>query len=208
MTIMNISKMILAAFFCVLPLLAYTAPQFDVKQSTIPTEERRQQAILGVREFRCSYTLPNAPEYLQVIVESYKFGRLSRRYRAAHAGNFGRTNGTVSLAWLPKQREMVTIIENGEVYSPFSKRLLIDRSEFDDVFDGNHGFKVVEEREGMIPLMGISGQRGNKIGSGFRTPEEFLEVCKRANAKFCWIVYLHIDDKDNSGGHPRFEDGR
>jgi hypothetical protein len=210
----KLSRMKHSLTFCAAISLFMTAAihaddSYSVKEATISRDEKRQQAILGVREFRCSYSLPSSPEYVQVIVEDFVLGEMRHRYRSQLALNNGQKTGSVSLAWLAKEREMVTLVDTGHPFSPFAKRQLIDTEDFDEPMD-IWFFSKCQKNQGMIPLFGICGQRSLKMGSiagQFEAPQEFVAACNSARSRFSWVVYLYVQG-DNIGGWPVFDDGK
>jgi len=206
MRIINSALLIVLLFSLVTEVLR-AEDTYSVEQVPIPRDEQRQQALLGLREFRYAYSLPNDPENVQVIVECYSFGRLRHRYRGVLAPNFRNHSGIVSVGWISRDRELITVVDNELPYSPVSRRQLVDKADFDEPME-SFSFLQHTKKEGMIPLFGVCGQRGLKVGAqAYETPQDFIQACGKAKAQFCWVVYLHVDS-NNQGGSPRFSDGK
>jgi hypothetical protein len=184
----------------------------------VPPDEAHALALTGVREFSCSYqVLPppllrqnppgsefNYQQDLQLFAELYEGTSCVGRYRLASSVNaFNGLNlplkGALSFGWNSRSHELVSVIDNGQFYSPWSASAI-----FKDFSCRDHSFfenSAPEKRQRMTsegpdfeiyPVVGICGDRRLKMQkTGFANAASFLKACQNAGAANAVVIYLY-----------------
>jgi hypothetical protein len=189
----------------------------------VPPDEARILALAGIREARCDYEIhldsksfsPTSPGHYQndfeLFAELYHGTTRIGRYRLPFAVN-GFTDpsvplkGIFSFGWSEEKHELTAVIDNGQIYSPWSASVVLqDFSYFDyHFFEDSAPEKRRDDYGGdemnVYPVVGICGYRDHKMN--FERDQDataFLGSCERAGAQHAIIVYLY---KENNGGVP------
>ena len=191
----------------------------------VPSDEARILALTGVREFRCDYEVMPSPSLqqniqgsqfnyqqdLQLFAELYQGTTCVGRYRLAFSVNaFHDLNtplkGILSFGWNHEKHELISVIDNEQLYTPWTATLvLMDFSYVDYFFFEN---STPEKRSSrydsgefeVYPVVGICGDRNFKINYSAETDAaSFLKDCEHSRAKNAIVIYLY---KSSGGGPP------
>jgi hypothetical protein len=206
-----------------------SAPAFsdDVdhfRQFKIPPDEARILALTGVREFRCDYEVmpslsafkllgseSNHQENHDLFAEFYEGTTCVGRYHLAVSVNAFHDlklplKGILSFGWNQKKHELISVIDNEQLYSPWTASLVLkDFSYCDHFFFENSTPEKRHSDSGtadfnIYPVVGVCGDRTFKMNeSGFTDVASFLKTCEHAHAKNAVVVYLY---KSSMGEEP------
>ncbi|MFD0893130.1 hypothetical protein KBB96_17050 [Luteolibacter ambystomatis] len=197
-------------FLAILPCLSMAAYGEDLshfRRAEIPRSEARLSELAGVREFRCDYELGRAIQGTLLIAERYKDGACIGRFRLARAKYDTSRNhrtGIISLGWQRDAERLVSVHDNGDMYSPWTARAVFPGFKPMDAcyFTNSKPEARKPERQGglgfeLYPVMAICGERNRQI----RYPESpdtrsFLAACGEAGASEAVIIYLYFSPSD------------
>jgi len=181
----------------------------------VPPDEARILALTGVREFRCDYEINesnaksfgiNSPSNYQqdfcLFAELYSQGKCIGRYRLARATSLFKDpklplKGIISIGWNAKDHELISVIDNGQFYTPWSAFVILkDFQCMDDFFfENSEPEKRHSDESGdfeLYPVVGICGERNTKISYiGVSNAAAFLKRCQEAHARFALMIYLY-----------------
>jgi len=205
------------------PAVADDADHF--RKFQVPGDEARILALTGVHEFRCDYEVmptatdlpfsqgpqPNYQEDHFLFAELYEGANCVGRYRLAVAVNGFHDlklpeKGIFSFGWNQEKHELISVIDNHQLYSPWTASLILKNfSYFDHFFFENSTPEKRHAQPGspdptIYPVVGICGDRSFKMpGSGFTDVSSYLKACQNAHSKGAVIIYLY---KSSFGEEP------
>ncbi len=177
------------------------------RRADIPRNESRLSALAGVREFRCNYDLARFSQGTLLIAEVYKDGKRTHVYRLSRAkydGSGKNKEGIISIGWRGDSHTLVSVHDNGDLYSPWTAFVLLpDFVPFDAFYfaDSSPEKRGPERKGGMsfelYPVLGICGQRNAKIAyQSVHDQASFLAACRRSGAKEAVVFSLYLSDRD------------
>jgi hypothetical protein len=179
----------------------------------VPADEARILALTGVREFRCDYEIdPYKPmnfngiyqEDFELFAEVYAHEKCVGRYRLASAVNgladpHAPLKGIFSFGWNEEKHQLVSVIDNAQFYSPWSKSMTIPSFSYCDYFffenskpeKRTSGYPSADNFSA-YPVAGICGMRNSQMSTlGVEDVAGYLKVCELARADNVIIVYLY-----------------
>lgn len=193
--------------------LILTAPQvahagdFHFRPAPIPANDARLMELARTREFRGSYELGEFCQGTLLIAELHVEGQPTKTYRLARAkcdtARQARA-GTLSFGWHRDARQLVSVHDNGDLYSPWTAK--IDLPDFAP--QDAHWFtdSTPEERKPgrdgglsfqLYPVMGLCGERSLQVRyTAVKTSEDFIKACQAAGAKSSVVIYLYLSSHD------------
>src|SRR5262245_22871564 len=193
----------------ILSPLAWGQDISHFRRADIPRSESRLSELAGVREFRCDYDLARFTQGTLLIAEVFRDGKCIDRFRLSRAkydeSRKGKT-GIISFGWQRDARDLVSVHDNGDFYSPWTASIhLPDFNPVDACyFADSRPEKRKPDKSGsghfdfeLYPVIGLCGERTHKI----RYPEiadtqTFLKSCELAGAKDAVIVFLYLSPSD------------
>jgi len=190
------------------------------RKFAVPPDEARILALAGVREFRCDYEVmpsgsatdlfvsqgspPNYQEDLFLFAEFYdEAARCVGRYRLARAVNGFHDlklpeKGIFSFGWNEEKHELISVIDNHQMYSPWTASLVLKDFSYDDHFFFEDSTPEKRHAEPgspdplIYPVVGICGDRTLKMReNGFTDVTSYLKSCFDAHAKGAVMIYLY-----------------
>jgi len=191
-----------------------------------PPDEARILALTGVQEYCCHYEitfsasqafhlLPGSQVHYQgdvmLFAEVYSGTTCIARYRLADSVNafddLGKPlTGTISLGWNEERHELISVIDNRQLYSPWHASVHLP--DFDPVdahfFEDSAGEKRHSAQSGdfvIYPVAGLCGDRRLKIPGGYEkilTAQQLLGLYQFVRAKNAVILYAFPTE----GGDP------
>ena len=207
--------MLALALFAVLssPLHALCEDVAHFNKLDIPASEARLSELARVREFRCSYELPQFSQATLLIAEYYKDGKRVKVFPLAHAKydtRLKKTTGIISIGWHRDLHNLISVHDNGDMYTPWTASIsLPDFTPADLCYfkDSSPEARKPESESGMdftlYPVMGICGQREKKISyQDVKDKDSFLSACTQAGAKDMVLIYLYMSANDDHPSMP------
>jgi len=205
--------------------LAHADDLDHFRKVEVAADEARILALTGVRELRCDYEImpagaplpiqgkgtTNYQEDLFLFAELYQGGTFVARYRLSLAVDGFQEpkaprKGSMAFGWNEERHELVSVIQNGQRYSPWTASVVLgDFSCVDHFFFENSHPEMRHSETGtpdfpIYPVVGMCGDRNLKIQEfGFTDAASYLLACSRAHAKNALIIYLY---KSEEGENP------
>jgi hypothetical protein len=188
-------------------LQAALAGDYHFRPATIPANEARLMELARVREFRGSYELGEFRQGTLLIAELYVDGQPVKAFRLARA-KYGTDRqsrtGTLAFGWHRDARQLVSVHDNGELYSPWTAKIDLPDFSPQDAhwFTDSAPVERKPDRDGSVPfqlypVMGLCGERSLQVRySGVKTSEDFAKACQAAGAKSSVVIYLYLSPYD------------
>ena len=183
------------------------AGDFHFRPAPVPAGEARLMELARIREFRGSYELGEFVQGTLLIAELHVEGQPVKAFRLSRA-KYDRARqtrtGILSFGWHRDARHLVSVNDNGDLYSPWTAK--IDLPDFAP--QDAHWFadSVPERRKaeqdwhvsfGLYPVMGLCGERSSQVNySSVKTGEDFVKACTAAGAKSAVMIYLYKSTHD------------
>jgi hypothetical protein len=188
------------------PSVAF-AGNFHFRPDPVPADEARLMELARIREFRGSYELGEFAQGTLLIAELHVEGQPVKAFRLSRA-KYDRAkqtrSGTLSFGWHRDARHLVSVNDNGDLYSPWTAK--IDLPDFSP--QDAHWFadSVPERRKAkqdwhasfeLYPVMGLCGERISQVNySNIKTGGDFVNACTAAGAKSAVMIYLYKSTHD------------
>jgi hypothetical protein len=190
---------------------------FHFRLAPIPAPEARLMELARIREFRGGYELGEVSQGTLLIAELHEKGQPTRAFRLARAkydrAKQSRT-GTLAFGWHRDARQLVSVHDNGDLYSPWVAK--IDLPDFAPLdahwFEDSAPEERKPDRDGgfpfrLYPVMGLCGERSLQISySDVKTGGDFVKACHAAGAKSAVVIYLYLSPFDEQPSM-KFENG-
>jgi hypothetical protein len=193
----------------ILSPLAWGQDTSHFRRADIPRSESRLSELAGVREFRCEYDLARFTRGTLLIAEVFRDGKCIDRFRLSRA-KYDKSRksktGIISIGWQRNAHNLVSVHDNGDLYSPWTASVhLPDFNPVDAFyFTDSRPEKRKPDKKGsgydfeLYPVIGLCGERTHQI----RDPEtadaqSFLKSCELAGARDAVIVYLYLSPLDD-----------
>lgn len=194
-----------------------TAPQaaragdFHFRPAAIPANEVRLMELARVREFRGDYELGEFCQGTLLIAELHVEGQPVKDFRLSRAKydtvRKSRT-GTLAIGWHRDARQLVSVHDNGDAYSPWTAKIDLPDFTPQDAhwFEDSAPEERKPAREGLFPfqlypVMGLCGERTHQVDySGAKTAGDFIKACQAAGARGAVVIYLYMSTHDEQPG--------
>jgi len=186
---------------------ATLAGDFHFRPTPVPAEAARLMELARVREFRGSYELGEFCQGTLLIAELHVAGQPVRSFRLSRA-KYDRAKqtrtGTLSFGWHRDARQLVSVNDNGDLYSPWTAKIgLPDFSPQDAYWFANSAPEPRKAAQDwhisfeLYPVMGLCGERSAQINyAGVKSGEDFVKACTATGAKSCVLIYLYKSTHD------------
>ena len=177
------------------------------RPAAIPANEARLMELARIREFRGSYEIAEFCQGTLLIAELHVEGQPVKAYRLSRAKydlSKQTRSGTLAFGWHRDTHQLVSVNDNGDLYSPWSAK--IDLSDFSPQdaywFESSAPEDRKPPQEGQLPfqlypVMGLCGERSLHVNySKVKTAGDFVTATKTAGAKSAVVIYLYASPHD------------
>ena len=177
------------------------------RESKVSPDEGRVLALAGVHEWKCDYALGSLTggefsNTFMLFAELYHGTNLALRYRLALPVMDSKLpiNGVISIGWNNARHELTGIVENGQMYSPwtYGPTSLPDFSPINSLFfDPSQPELRKSEYPGspdffVYPVLGVRGNSMHKVNfTGVATSTDFLNACQHSMSRDALLIYVY-----------------